>query len=183
MDLQKTEHTGTGVALHIDQYALSRIETAAAAGVRQELSSRIDKLIDSTIADVVDAKLSEVVGNLAEDAILSYLTKPRPRTNAYGEPIGGSEITIAEQIPQKVEKWMNELVNSRGELDSYHSKGSLKRIDFIVGKFVRDELDIATKAAASQVSEQAKKVVATHVGRFVAEQMIPQIEVNGVSRG
>jgi hypothetical protein len=53
----------------------------------------------------------------------------------------------------------------------------MTRLEFLLNKQVRDELTIATKEAANKVTEEAKKVVAAHVGRFVAEQMIPQIEV------
>jgi len=172
-----TKATGDGITVQINQYAMERIETAAMAGVRQELSSKIDKLISAEIADIVSERLQAVVGKLAEETILAYLTKPRPRTNQWGEKVSGTPLTIADQIPEKVEGWLSEKLNSRGERSQYHDKESVTRLEFLLNKQVRDELTVATKAAAAKVSEEAKKVVAAHVGRFVAEQMIPQIEV------
>lgn len=175
--VEQSKPTGDGITVQINQYAMERIEAAAAAGVRQELSARMDKVIQGEIADIVSVKLQEVVGRLAEETILAYLTKPRPRTNAYGEPVSGTPMTIADQIPAKVESWLAEKLNSRGDRADHYSKDSVTRLEFLLNKQVRDELTIATKEAAASVTEQAKKVVAAHVGRFVAEQMIPQIEV------
>jgi hypothetical protein len=175
--VEDTKATGDGITVQINQYAMERIEAAAAAGVRQELSARIDKLIQGDIADVIAEKLQEVVGKLAEETVLAYLTKPRARTNHYGEPISGTPMTIAEQIPAKVEAFLADKLNSRGERADHYDKGAMTRLEFLLNKQVRDELTIATKEAANKVTEEAKKVVAAHVGRFVAEQMIPQIEV------
>jgi hypothetical protein len=175
--IEQSKPTGDGITVQINQYAMERIEAAAAAGVRQELSARIDKLIQGEIAEVVAEKLQEVVGKLAEEVILAYLTKPRPRTNAYGEQVSGTPMTIADQIPQKVESFLAEKLNARGERADHYDKAGMTRLEFLLNKQVRDELTIATKDAANKVTEEAKKVVAAHVGRFVAEQMIPQIEV------
>jgi len=172
-----TKANGDGITVQINQHAMERIEIAAMAGVRQELSAKIDKLISAEIADIVSERLQEVVGKLSEETILAYLTKPRPRTNQWGEQVSGTPLTIADQIPQKVESWLGEKVNSRGERSDHYDKSGVTRLEYMLNKQVRDELDVATKAAASKVSEEAKKVVAAHVGRFVAEQMIPQIEV------
>jgi hypothetical protein len=181
---QKTEEdmvdtskaTGDGITVNVNQHAMERIEIAAMVGVREEISKKISVIIEDEIRDIVEQKLGEVVGKLAEDTILEYLTKPRPRTNAWGEKVGGSPMTIAEQIPEKVSGYLAEHVDREGRPD--RSYGKITRLDWMLGKFVTTELEIATKQAANDVSEQAKKVVAAHVGRFVAEQMIPQIDVS-----
>lgn len=177
-DMEQTKVTGEGITVHINASAIERIECAAAAGLRQHISAKIDKVIADEISSVVEEKLAEVIGNLAEETILSYLTKSRPRTNAFGERVSGTPITISDQIPQKVESWLGENVNPRdGSRSDRYDKNGISRLEYLINKQVRDELDVATKAAASTVTEQAKKVVAAHVGRFVAEQMIPQIEI------
>lgn len=172
-----TKATGEGVTVTLNQYAMQRIEEAAMIGVRQEVSNKIDAMIESEITDVISQKLGEVVGRLADATILEYLTKPRPRTNAYGEHISGTTMTIADQIPEKVEKWLSQPVQSDGRPADHYDRGKQTRLEWMLNAMVRNDLDAATKAAAAQVSEQAKKVVAAHVGRFVAEQMIPQIDV------
>lgn len=180
-DMEQVKSKGEGITVEINSYAMERIETAAAAGVRQQLAARIDAIIQEEIATIVETKLAEAVGAMAEKAILEYLTRPRPKTNSWGEQIGGGTMTLSEMIPQKVEGYLNESVKSDGTpvRDHYDRKGSETRLDWIVNKSVRDELNIATKKAAADVTEKAKQVVAAHVGRFVAEQMIPQIEING----
>lgn len=167
--------TGDGITVQLNQHAMERIEIAAMAGVRQEISRKIDAVIEEQIREIMEERLAAVVGKMAEEAILEYLTKPRPRTNAWGEKVSGTPMTISEQIPEKVAGYMAEHVDRDGRLD--RSYGKVTRLEWTISKLVTNELDVATKAAASQVSEQAKKVVAAHVGRFVAEQMIPQIDV------
>jgi hypothetical protein len=168
--------TGDGIKVEINQYAMERIEAACMAGVRQEISRKVDSLIEEQIREVVEERLAALVGRLADEAILKYLTEPRPRTNAWGEKVGGTPVTISDQIPEKVASYLAEHVDRDGRPD--RSYGKVTRLDWTVSKFVTTELEVATKQAASQVSEQAKKVVAAHVGRFVAEQMIPQIDVS-----
>lgn len=174
--LEQAKPTGDGIKVEINQYAMERIESACMAGVRQEISRKIDAVIEETIREIVEEKLHDVVGRLADEAITGYLTAPRPRTNAWGEKTGGTPMTIADQIPEKVAGYLAEHVDRDGRPD--RSYGKVTRLDWTISKLVTNELDVATKAAASQVSEQAKKVVAAHVGRFVAEQMIPQIDVS-----
>jgi hypothetical protein len=176
-DMEHIKATGEGITVQINSHAMERIESAAAVGVRLAMSTKIDALIQDEIADIVSAKLGEIVGRIAEETILAYLTKPRPRTNHYGEQISGTPMTISEQIPEKVESWLSENLNSRGERADRYDKTAMTRLEYMLNKQVRDELDVATKAATANVTEQAKKVVAAHVGRFVADQMIPQIEV------
>lgn len=175
--VDEVKTAGSGIKVDIAGYALERIETAVVAGVRGAISDKIERMIQGEIADLVAVKLEEAIGKLSEDAIMAYLTKPRSKTNAYGEPTGGT-MTLGEQIPEKIEQYLSDKVNSEGRKADYYDKKAQTRLDWYVNKLVRDELDIATKKAAADVSEQAKKVVAAHVGRFVAEQMIPQIDVS-----
>ncbi len=170
-----TTATGDGIKIEVNAYAMQRIEAACMVGVREEISKKIDKMIESEITDIIGQKLEEVVGRLADTVILDYLTKMRPRTNAYGERVSGTPMTIADQIPEKVSSYMDQKVNAEGRPDNSYGKTS--RLEWIMSTMVTNQLAAATKTAASQVTEQAKKVVAAHVGRFVAEQMIPQIDV------
>lgn len=170
--------TGEGIKIDINIGAMERIEAAAMHGLRQAIMTKVDQIIEDEIRDVVAEKLGEVVGRLADATILEYLTKPRPRTNAYGEKVSGTPMTIADQIPEKVEAWLSGSVQSDGRPADHYDRGKQTRLEWMLNNMVRGELDAATKAAAASVTEQAKKVVAAHVGRFVAEQMIPQIDVS-----
>jgi len=179
---EETKATGDGISVAINQYALQRIEAACIAGLRNHITNRINNNLNDIIREVAAARLEAVVGNLTETAVMEYLMKPRQPTNAWGEQIGGTPMTIADQIPQKVEKYLTELVDDNGRSSCSYGNNRLTRLDYMVRKIVITDLDVATKEAAKSVSDKAKQVVAAHVGRFVAEQMVPQIEVGKTSK-
>lgn len=57
----------------------------------------------------------------------------------------------------------------------------MKRLDWMLRKIVSEPLKDETEKAAKNVEAQARKVVAAHVGRFVAETMIPSIDVKALT--
>jgi len=175
--VEEIKTTGEGVTVHIGQQALAGIEAACIVGIRRELSKKLDDILEEMVRETATEHLQAVVGKITEDAVMAYLTKARPRTNAWGEPVSGTPMTIADQIPEKVEKYLTETVDSEGRKDNSYG-GRMPRIDWIMRKIVIPNLDVATKEAAKSVSDKAKQVVSAHVGRFVAEQMVPQIEVS-----
>jgi sulfite reductase beta subunit-like hemoprotein len=59
---------------------------------------------------------------------------------------------------------------------SRHDKNPT-RLEHMVKTLVVDELKKETEKAAKDVTEKARAVVASHVGRFISEQMVPAIEV------
>lgn len=138
----------------------------------EKLNKAVSKAIDEVVNDAFRAEVAARAMKVAE----AYLDQPRKKTNAYGEATGGT-VTFAEMIPEMVTSYMGEIVDREGRSGGGYNREGIKRADWIIGKYVRTELDAATKKAATEVTEQARKVVANSVGRFIAEQMVPQIDV------
>ncbi len=64
----------------------------------------------------------------------------------------------------------------RGNASGY-SGDKYTRFNWLIASMVRGEVDKAARDAAGKVTEAARKVVQEHVGRFVAEQLVPAIEL------
>jgi hypothetical protein len=147
---------------------------------------RIDALLKAKIMEVIGARMGEIitetfnaqVGEIATAAVQNYLTKPRQKTSSWGEP-SGPVTTMSDIIPATVESWLTEKVDSDGRrASSGYGDKYPTRFDWILTKHVRDQLTAETKAAAARVTEEAKKVVSASVGRFIADQLVPQIDVS-----
>lgn len=168
-----------GIEIKVAKSALDTIANTVAQRLENAMARRIEKMLLAKVDEIVDAKFTEAVGSIALRATEAYLAKPRQKTNAWGEPMSGGTVTLSELIPAKVEDWLSESVNSKGDrvTDSYDKRNSVTRIAWMMSNHVRDELNVATKEAAAKVTEQAKIVVQQHVGRFIADQLVPQIDV------
>lgn len=167
-----------GIQIQVSGYEMDRIATAAAREVANHLSKRLDDIAREMIEAALDDAWHARIQAHAEAAIEEYLTKPRPRTNQWGERINGQQdMTISEMVPEAVKKWLEQPVNYKGErADPYNRKDCSSRVDWIITTQVASELTDATAQAADQVTKEARKVVANHVARFVSEQMVPAIE-------
>lgn len=168
------------ITVSIPAQTLRQIADAVAVQAQRVIDARIKKTIDSVIVGMVEEKLREAIGSRVEALVQDHLTKPRQKTNTWGEPIGGQATSFADLLPDMVKNYLDEKVNSEGRPD--RSYGKTSRIDYIIGTVVRAPLDVEVKAAASRVTEQAKKVVADSVGRYVAEQLAPSIDAKKISQ-
>lgn len=152
---------------------LRQIADSAAYAAASTIERRIDKIIAKQIDGILNAKLEALVGDRATAIVEEWLTKPRQRFDTWGTPIAGIATSLADVIPSTVESYLNAKVDTDGR---GYSSGKASRLDWIVGKIVREPLDVEIKTAASKVSEMAKKVVAESVGKYVAEQLAPSID-------
>lgn len=166
---------GKGIRIEFDQTALGELAQRAANALQAKMEKLAIKIATQRIDAILNEAWEKVISERAEAAISDYLTKPRRKTNSYGEITGG-EIALSDNIPVSVQSYLNERVNAEGRSDP--SYGKVTRIDWIVSKFVRNEIDGETRKAAAAVTEKARQVVQQHVARFISEQMVPAIEVN-----
>ena len=171
----------SGVQLTMPANVLDRIVDWAACRVEEQMRIRADRLVRERIDGIINAAFDKAVGDVAEKAVTDFLNKPRQKTNTWGEPMPGPSTTMADLIPAKVESWLTEKVrkNDGARLDGFSRSDGITRFEFILNKHVQDELAAETKAAASKVTEEAKKVVSASVGRFIADPLVPQIDVHG----
>ena len=166
-----------GIKFEVSSSALEGIANAAAHLLKNRLNERVEKMLAKRLDDLFDDAFKAAVRAKADAAIEDYLTKPRHKTNAWGDRIAGETRALSDCIPEMAKSFMDERVDSRGNRESYQSDKYPRRIDWIVGNLVRGELEKATAKAAADVTEKARMVVSQHVGRFISEQMIPAIEM------
>ena len=172
-----------GIKVEIGASALDSMARAVITHLVDRFASQIqrtvEKRINEAIAKAIDDKINTVIGERADAIIRDTLDKPRRQTNAWGQPTG-PEVSFGEIIPEIASSYLDERVNSKGVREDYQNDKSPRRVDWIIATLVREQVDKAAKDAAGAVTEQARKIVQQQVGRFVAEQMIPAIEMNKV---
>lgn len=172
-----------GIKVEIGASALDSMARAVITHLVDRFASQIqrtvEKRINEAIAKAIDDKINTVIGERADAIIRDTLDKPRRKTNAWGQPTG-PEVSFGEIIPEIASSYLDERVNSKGVREDYQNDKSPRRVDWIIATLVREQVDKAAKDAAGAVTEQARKIVQQQVGRFVAEQMIPAIEMNKV---
>lgn len=172
-----------GIKVEIGASALDSMARAVITHLVDRFASQIqrtvEKRINEAIEKAIDDKINTVIGERADAIIRDTLDKPRRKTNAWGQPTG-PEVSFGEIIPEITSSYLHERVNSKGVREDYQNDKSPRRVDWIIATLVREQVDKAAKDAAGAVTEQARKIVQQQVGRFVAEQMIPAIEMNKV---
>jgi hypothetical protein len=173
-----------GITIEVKANALDAIANAAASRIEAVLSAQVLKMVDAHLDSILDEAWRAAIQARAQAVVDAFLDKPRHPTNQWGEPLHGKEpMTYAERIPETVNAWLLEKVNPEGKrFDPYGNKQTpIARIDWMIAQLVTANLKNETEAAAKQVTEKARQVVAQHVGRFVAEQMAPAIDVQRIS--
>jgi hypothetical protein len=169
--------TASGIRVEIQDYALERIGEAAAARIAERLMPKVEEMIELKLAVLLDEAWQESIKAKAREAVDGYLTKPRTRTDSWGNAV--STETLADRIPRAVEDYMAEKVDAKGHRDtsSFRDNKGPTRLEWMLKTLVIDELKKETEKAAKDVTERARTIVAQHVGRFISEQMVPAIEV------
>lgn len=176
-EVKTPENPGeAGITVTMDARLLDTIVQTAAQRISSALQDTVAKIIAKRIDEVLDESWKRTVGEMAQQAIETYLTKARVKTNSYGEPIHGRQTTISELIPKTVSEYMDQKVDDNGRPDSYGKHPT--RLTWIIEKMVRQQLEAETSKAAQNVTAKAREVVASHVARFISEQMVPAIELS-----
>lgn len=175
---------GNGIKIDISDMAMASFANAVVAQLVERFTSQIHRIvttkIDKAIEAAIDEKVRSVIGERAEAIIRETLDKPRRKTNAWGEP-SGPEMTFSEIIPEIARSYLDERVDRDGRREQYQSNDKApRRFDWLIASLVRAEVDKAAKDAAGRVTEEARKIVQTQVGRFVAEQLIPAIDAKPI---
>lgn len=173
-----------GITITIPTYAIETLSEAAAHRLTEAMTNKLDKILAARVDAVCNEAWTAAITDRARAAADAYLLKKRTPTNAWGEPDNSkAQSAIADMIPGIVETWLEAMVDSEGraERNSYNRSGNVRRIDWMLRSIVSAPLKTETEKAARNVEAEARKVVAAHVGRFVAETMIPSIDVKSLT--
>lgn len=176
---KKVEEKIDGISITINDSAMEAMASAVCTALvnrfDQRISQKVEKAMSAAIRSKVDEAASKIIGERAEAVIRELVEKPRRQTDMWGNP-SGPTVAFADLIPGIAENYMNQRVNEKGEASGY-SGDKLTRFNWLIASMVRGEVDKAARDAAGKVTEAARKVVQEHVGRFVAEQLVPAIEL------
>lgn len=164
------------VVVTLSSQALQSMATAVQYAVIERLTVATEKAVQKQLSALVDEAVRKVIGDKAEELVLAELTKPRQKFNEWGVPTGPT-ITFAEQIPFVIEQWMNQMVDTKGQVGFHSSDRKATRVGWIIGQHIQSQIDPAVQNAVSSVTKQARDIVTAKVSAFVAEQMMPSIDV------
>lgn len=161
----------------LPEWAMDRVLEAAGDRLANNCRDAVTKVVAAKVAELCNEAFIAEVTRRAHESAVTYLDKPRTRTNEWGESLGGAAVTWSEAIPKAVEAYMNASVDKQGNTTSYSSDKKGTRLSWLLQTHVTDQLKTETEKAAKAVTEQARAIVAQHVGRFISEQMVPAIDV------
>lgn len=167
------------ITITIGAGALEQMERAVTANVIDRLSASIEKAVRNQIIGLVDEAVRKVIGDKAEAIITEQLERPRQKFDMWGNPTGPT-VAFVDQIPATVESWMNQKVDDKGGVSYHGSDNKATRAAWIIGQHVKAHIDPAVQNAVSSVTKQARDIVTAKVSTFVAEQMMPAIDVQKI---
>lgn len=165
-----------GVTVTFSDHMLDLIASSAANAVTLAASAKIDKLLAAKMDELFNEAFSARITAVAETAVSEWLSRPRRRTNMYGEVVAGDK-TLAEEVTEYVAKWLSTRVEKDGREATYASDSKLLRWEWMTRRIVESDVKTAAEDAAKKVSEEAKRVVAASVGRYIADQLVPRAEL------
>jgi hypothetical protein len=169
------------INIALPSWAIDNVLEAAGRSLANDAKKAVAEIVAKRVADICNEAFVAEVTRRAHESAVSYLDKPRTRTNEWGESLGGAAVTWSEAIPKSVEAYLNASVDKQGNTTSYNGDKKGTRLSWLLQTQVTDQLKTETEKAAKAVTEQARAIVSQHVGRFISEQMIPAIDVQRIN--
>lgn len=121
----------------------------------------------NTLHQRVDRRINELISDRVAPMIDEAMTKPIRKTNAYGEPISGTETTMRELIVDAARKWFEQPDST----DGYGGRKGTKAQRLIaeaVGATLSKELSEVIKAEREKVVAAVRAQAADIIARSVA---------------
>lgn len=142
------------------------------------LVDRVERDARSRLVELVDRKLKESWADHLDRMVREYLekelTKPRPRTNQYGESTGES-VSIAALLEDETKRLLGRKVDAYGRTDNYGS-GKQPWSQHVLSQLLDGHLKELLDKTAKEVTESARAHVRARLGQFLAEQLVPSVE-------
>jgi hypothetical protein len=129
-----------------------------------------------------NAAMQDFIKDKAQKVVVDILTKPRHKTNSYGEPVGES-FTLTEFIEKSFQDYMKEGVDYQGrtERGSYSTKHT--RAEWIIKEIAMKDLEKVAENEVKKVRQQAKLQVAAAIGKFPSENMVAPVVATALTKG
>lgn len=137
----------------------------------RQLIAKTKRDISGEVAAVVRAGIEKQVEGIVSETIKQGVAI----TNNYGEPTGKS-VTLREVIVDQAKKWMEQKVNTRGEVDTYYGRdGAVSRVHWmittavaaVVGKELKAEIDSAIADLRGKLTGQATHLLAEGLNKLL----------------
>jgi hypothetical protein len=124
-------------------------------GVHEE----IRKAVVQRIQPAIDAEIRTIV--------TTTLDKPVRPTNSWGEPTG-EPVTLRTTIATRLEFWLSEVVNARGERSTYHGDKTNKRLAWLLDERVEAAFKGGLDKAVAEATAEIRAGVVSRLGREVS---------------
>lgn len=153
------------LVVKIDTHYLNeQIVDRAAHLLLERLQSTVEKEARARILPAIDTALNTLVE--------STVTRVFTPVDAFGEPTG-QNTTIASLLAKKADAFLTEKVDCNGTTSTSTSPymNKQQRVEYIVGKVVKDALDAQLQKEVKQIATEAKAQAKAAVTKLLVEQL------------
>lgn len=151
------------LVVHIDTSDLhERIVERTAHLLLERLQDTVEREARARILPAIDTALNTLV----ESAVTRVFTP----VNAFGEPTG-DKTTIASLLAKKADAFLTEKVDCNGTTSTSPYLNKQQRVEYIVGRVVKEALDAQLQKEVRQIAIDAKAQAKTAVTKLLVEQL------------
>ena len=151
------------LVVHIDTSDLhERIVERTSHLLLERLQDTVEREARARILPAIDTALNTLV----ESAVTRVFTP----VNAFGEPTG-DKTTIASLLAKKADAFLTEKVDCNGTTSTSPYLNKQQRVEYIVGRVVKEALDAQLQKEVRQIAIDAKAQAKTAVTKLLVEQL------------
>lgn len=155
------------LVVHIDTSDLhERIVERTSHLLLERLQDTVEREARARILPAIDTALNTALNTLVESAVTRVFTP----VDAFGEPTG-QKTTIASLLAKKSENFLSEKVDCNGTTSTSPFMNKQQRVEYIVGKVVKDALDAQLQKEVRQIATEAKAQAKAAVTKLLVEQL------------
>ena len=144
------------------------------SGLHERIVERTSHLLLERLQDTVErearARILPAIDTALNTLVESAVTRVFTPVNAFGEP-AGDKTTIASLLAKKADAFLTEKVDGNGTTSTSPYLNKQARVDYIVGKVVKDALDAQLQKEVKQIATEAKAQAKAAVTKLLVEQL------------
>lgn len=132
---------------------------------------RQERLIDELkreIKEIIQKNTTEIIGKRLNECTDEILNGPFQPVDNWGDK-KGEATTLRDMIKKRSGIYLEEKVDSDGKLSNYNGH---PRLDWLISKIVKDQLDCTFKKEITQEVERAKLTLKNLVAKHISETLM-----------
>ncbi|NFK66113.1 hypothetical protein FDB14_15195 [Clostridium botulinum] len=153
----------------ISSKIVSKIEDKQIKKIEKHISESLEGLV-SKLESKLDEKVNEITENLLNRNITIY--------DKWGDKVK-ENVNIMDMFKQKMDNFLTEKVNSRGESTGYDRNQT--RIDYLVNKNITFGMERKVNEAAQQVSKKIEEYVNKTLKEQIGEEVSKVIGLDKIT--